>query len=129
MNSASVSDTTHGCATASEERVPLFQQNRGLSTVTQLLEEYSQGVNGGRSVKSLEEKWGRQWRHKNTDTKFYCRCVPVYKYYEALKANGKTHAQAVAHLENLRNERELSLPAFKDLCKTTDILNIEGNRE
>lgn len=105
-------------AVSTEEQPPVsFYQSKSLTTVQELIREYEHGLNGDHSVKTLEEEWGRRWREHNTVTKFYTRCKPVYDEYERLRAAGKSEAQAVKVLEDLRIQHKESLSKFKDRCK------------
>jgi hypothetical protein len=101
--------------------MPTVIQNRSLTTVKDLMDEYLSGVNGARPIKYMESTYGKKWRSSNTDTKFFCRCCSVYSQYDKLIAAGKTSSDAIELLESKRVERGETLSAFKISCKTLEL--------
>ena len=91
--------------------------NRQLASVHQIWTEYKRGLDGGPAVRELEALYGRSWRKSNTETKFFCRRLPVYAAIERLAREGMPEDQAVDILDALRVARRLTVPAFQSYIK------------
>lgn len=63
----------------------IYSLSRNISTVTQLAEEYFEGIDGGPSVMSLDTKFGNMWR-KN-DRSFYSKRMAIINKIKDLVEN------------------------------------------
>ncbi|KAG1035302.1 hypothetical protein G6F43_013253 [Rhizopus delemar] len=60
--------------------------SRSLISVTDVWREYSVGLAGNPSIKSMEEQYGADWRKvdNRTESRFFTRRLPLYKKIESL---------------------------------------------
>lgn len=97
---------------SSENEVPTYKMKRNLVTVTDLWREYSVGIGGGPSVKSLEENYNAKWRSQGskTESRFYLRRLPIFKEIEkASMEKGITCEEAAQLIEQGRIRKKYSL--------------------
>jgi hypothetical protein len=69
--------------------VPVYRMSRGVVTIAEAYAEYMDGFFPRPSVKSLEERYGNQWRLGNTETQFYSRRLPLYRVFKKLVVEKK----------------------------------------
>ena len=111
----------------------VYQLDRTLTTVPQVWQEYSVGLNGNPSVKTLESRFGRSWRLRSESTTYYNR-KKIYDYIENLIAQGIPEETAASQTEAYRKSLNCSLYAFQfhllKLNKPTnpDVITYKMNR-
>jgi hypothetical protein len=83
-----------------------YQMSRSTTSVSQLWNEWHNGLGGQRSVKSLEAEFSDKWRggSKSTESKFYNGRKLVIKLIECAVLNGSTLIDAIRDVEVRRVE-------------------------
>ncbi len=79
--------------------------SRGLSTVHQVWEEYSEGVNGQMSIMQLERQG---WKRDGQESQFYCRRNKLYKHIKQRLEDGEQVDAILADLETRRGIKSLN---------------------
>lgn len=95
--------------------VPEFGLSRAVRTVRELWEEYTVGINGQRSVQSMDEEWGPRWRRSSKEAVFYCLRKVIYEEIKRLRDevyNGSVEL-AVAALD--KRMADNSMPSLNKL--------------
>ena len=92
------------------------RMSRQLYTVHHAWKEYVEGIDGGPSIRALEEEHGTRWRMNSSDSKFFMRRKPLYDCIQILQSQGFIENDAVAYLENLKGPNR-SLRSLCDLLK------------
>jgi len=114
-NSAIILPAADIAATESEVRqMPVVSMNRSVMSVPMLWMEYSVGINGLPSIRSMEDRFQSKWRASASDRKFWSKRKDIYKKVEAMITEGMTTEEAVNTLERFRKEKEFSLVALND---------------
>ncbi|SAM09828.1 hypothetical protein [Absidia glauca] len=95
---------------SSLQQPPSYRMSRGIRTVTDLYREWNDGLAGGYSIISLEQRWGVKWRQDDKEKKFYNRrrsiIATIKKYAEEHNITMET---AVNLAEENRSRRSKSL--------------------
>jgi hypothetical protein len=79
---------------------PVYKMSRTISTVFDLWREWSSGIGGSPSVKSLEEAWGPKWRLSPTESRFFNRRKIIIDWINRQITDGKTANEAVRILDD-----------------------------
>ena len=90
-----------------------YTQYRNLTTVPQVWEEYTVGIYGQPSVRSLDLEFGSRWRTSFGARKIYESRKPIYSTVESLIHQGKTEQDAVNELETVRTRHGWSLSTLQ----------------
>lgn len=104
-------------STANSSGLPSFKMSRSLISVTDVWREYSVGLAGKPSIKSMEEQYGADWRKvdNRTESRFFTRRLPLYKKIESLSnERGISCEEAAQFLEFRRISDKLSI---NQMCK------------
>ncbi|EIE80627.1 hypothetical protein RO3G_05332 [Rhizopus delemar RA 99-880] len=91
--------------------------SRSLISVTDVWREYSVGLAGKPSIKSMEEQYGADWGKvdNRTESRFFTRRLPLYKKIESLSnERGISCEEAAQFLEFRRVSDKLSI---NQMCK------------
>ncbi|EIE88996.1 hypothetical protein RO3G_13707 [Rhizopus delemar RA 99-880] len=102
---------------ANSRGLPSFKMSRSLISVTDVWREYSVGLAGKPSIKSMEEQYGADWRKvdNRTESRFFTRRLPLYKKIESLSnERGISCEEAAQFLEFRRVSDKLSI---NQMCK------------
>ncbi|SAL97782.1 hypothetical protein [Absidia glauca] len=95
---------------SSLQQPPSYRMSRGIRTVNDLYREWNDGLAGGYSIISLEQRWGVKWRQDDKEKKFYNRrrsiIATIEKYAEEHNITMET---AVNLAEENRSRRSKSL--------------------
>ena len=91
------------------DSIHIVGQLRNLTTVNQVWEEYTTGINGQPSIKSLDELFGVRWRDPNAQRLFYHGRRKIYDYIINEINNGKSEQDAVSALESFRIQKQWEL--------------------
>ena len=90
-------------------QVKVYRPIRNLTTVGQVWDEYSNGLNGNPSIMSLERQYGPLWRNSPAIARLFASRKPLYNWISSRIIAGYTEDEAVNQLESLRNEQNWSL--------------------
>lgn len=102
--------TTANIATSASDKLklhgdskkePKFTMIKAPSSVKEIWREYTQGIDGRPSIKSLDQKFGNKWR-ANKNKKTYSRRKRMYKFILNGIKKGKSEEEMVQMLENKR---------------------------
>jgi hypothetical protein len=93
--------------------------SRNARTIEGLLQEYTHGLNGSPSIKSLDLAYGPKWRVDRTENKFYSRRKPIFDEYDRLLASGLSERDAVGQLKTTMLEVGNSLDALQKKLRST----------
>ena len=85
-----------------EPITPIYTLARNLTTVKEIWEEYTIGINGNPSVESLSRIYGARWRKSATESSYYYHRSKIYKWITSKIQNGTSGDEAIAELENRR---------------------------
>jgi hypothetical protein len=93
-----------------------YKMSRSVTTVTDLWMEWSQGVNGGTAVRSLEERHGARWRSSPSEKRFFFRRKRILDRVAAIaRENSISEREAAQLLESTRRQQKthikLAFPA------------------
>ncbi|KAG1016269.1 hypothetical protein G6F43_014473 [Rhizopus delemar] len=91
--------------------------SRSLISVTDVRREYSVGLAGKPSIKSMEEQCGADWRKldNRTESRFFTKRLPLYKKIESLSnERGISCEETAQFLEFRRISDKLSI---NQMCK------------
>ncbi|KAL1989509.1 hypothetical protein VTN49DRAFT_6706 [Thermomyces lanuginosus] len=98
-----------------------YRLSRTIKTVPELWREWTEGLNGGPSVQSLDAVYGAKWRVEQAERMFYSRRkVIIDDIFKRQKSKGGSLNAAVAEVELLRQDRNLSLNALAKVLKESD---------
>ena len=104
--------------TQNQQDMLQYKMNRNLVTVVDVWREYSVGVNGGPSIKHLEETYNTKWRtqgQNRTESRFFNRRLNIYKEVQKLSTErGITCEEAAQFLECTRIAGKMTL---NQLCE------------
>ena len=90
-----------------------YRLDPNLTTVEQVWEEYTRGINGGPSVKSLDQQYEGKWRVTEQARHLYLGRNKIYKAVKKYLAAGYSDQDAVSILENMRLAQNLPLDMFQ----------------
>ena len=106
--------------TALTQSIPLnaeynetYKLNRYLTTIPQVWEEYSRGINGNPSIRSLESRLGKKWRISENESSYYYKRKKIYDYIKQLMSHGIPEQNAVSLTEALRISQKRTLDQFE----------------
>ena len=94
--------------------INVYKQYRNLTTVNQVWEEFTVGINGNPSVLRLEELYGWNWRRNFTDQNWFYRTRNIYDLVNELRQRGVTDTVAVNVLEEIRVTNGWSLQQLEN---------------
>ena len=103
--------------------MPNYTLARKLRTIKQIWQEYSVGINGQPSVKSLEEKYGTNWRNSDNEIKLYSYRNKIYRAIQKLIAKGITEEEAIKELESIMKANNWSLSKLQKLPENHQLFN------
>lgn len=83
--------------------------SRMLTTVQQCWAEWATGVDGGPSLRDLEEQHGSLWRREQTERMFFSRRKPIYHEIQRRIDSGQQEEVALRQLEETRMRNHMSL--------------------
>lgn len=83
------------------QREPKYTMIKAPSSVREIWEEYTKGIDGRPSIKSLDQTFGNKWR-ANKNKKTYSRRKRMYKFILNGLKKGKTEKEMIELLENQR---------------------------
>jgi hypothetical protein len=95
-------------ATATGQSLPVFAALARAFTVKDVWREWKEGLAGRPAIRELEERWGSRWRPGNAVRVQFCRRKVIWDELLARTARGKSEAEAIAELEQLRAGRSLN---------------------
>ena len=104
----------------------IYKLARNLETVKQVWDEYSHGLGGNPSIKSLNFNYGHKWLNSSSEIKFYSDRNKVYKAVQNLLSNGETEQEAVSSLDKLIKDQNLTLYQFQKRLNSDGILRNES---
>ena len=93
----------------------IYKQLRNLTTVRQVWDEYTKGLNGNPSIQRLDADYKNSWRLSPSDSSFYYATTPVYNFLRNLIKKEKTEDEAVADLEAFRVYQGWNLAKLKKM--------------
>ena len=97
---------------------------RNLTTVPQVWQEYTVGIYGNPSVRSLDIEYGSKWRTSTPeDRKFDNGRKRIYNYIESSIQQGKPEQEAVNELETIRARHSWSLGTLQHYISQHDDWN------
>lgn len=101
-----------------DAEAPVYRLSRSITTVRELWQEYAVGLAGGPPVRELEVRYGKQWRRRDAEKKFFSNRKIIYDEIEARakKHNGR-YDTAVQELEAMREMNNKSLAWLMDTIK------------
>lgn len=135
-----IDDSTTHAAPGSSSRpsaqtkptVPDYKMKRDHQTITQVWEEWDQGINGGPAIKNLEKDYQNKWRTKGADRQFFSVRKRLIDYIiTTAEEEGKPVTAVVDEVEAKRDNEALSITGYikKYLSTTTTQSNQEGIAE
>ncbi|KAK7205815.1 transcriptional activator of glycolytic enzymes-domain-containing protein [Myxozyma melibiosi] len=92
--------------------------SRDVTTVPELWQEWTIGLNGGPKVRELEEKFGTRWRSSSAERKFFCLRKVILDYIHRIgEMQGISLEEAVLQVEAIRKQH-----GFNSLQRLSDFL-------
>jgi hypothetical protein len=93
-------------AAAAPPNNEFYRMSRNITTVPLLWQEWTSGINGGPSIRTLEASYGTRWRREQADRKFYADRKLIINAINDLAADGNmSEAEAVSRVEARRAGR------------------------
>ena len=89
---------------AGEKGIQLYVMSTEKTTIAQLWEEYTVGLNGGPSIKELNERHGTRWRQYQGGRQVYHNHSLVYEEIERRIKKGSNKADAVAAVQVMMDD-------------------------
>ena len=83
------------------KKEPRFTMLKAPSSVEEIWKEYTTGIDGRPSIRSLDQKFGSKWR-ANKNKKTYSRRKRMYKFILNGVNNGRSEEEMIKLLENKR---------------------------
>ena len=105
-----------------------FKMNRNITTITSAYKEWYEGINGGLSVKFVEET-RKGWRKDNRDTKYFCRRRKIIQEIDRIallrNTSGKTAAEIIVTYIKDSNQykTQSDLGALERIIRTVNVEN------
>ena len=101
----------------------IYRFNRTISTVGQVWQEYTRGLNGNPTVKDLEAEYGAKWRNSDAERNFFSGRKRIYEMVDTLIGMGQTEDEAVDKVEELRATNNWSLNRLQSSLKFYNVSN------
>lgn len=96
-------------AAAGSDVVYRHSLNKDVQTVEDVLQEWRFGFQGGPALQDLDHKWGGKWRIRSEKCHYQNRMRIVKTYRRWVLERGQTDEDAIQLLENLRQDRSVSI--------------------
>jgi hypothetical protein len=96
---------------------PVYKMSRHHDGIGSLIQEWTDGIGGGPSVRDLERAWGTSWRKDPTESKFFSRRKPIFDQYEHLLTGGHTSAMAMQSLALTKTANGGSLDSLQKFLR------------
>ncbi|KAK9473810.1 transcriptional activator of glycolytic enzymes-domain-containing protein [Dipodascopsis tothii] len=89
--------------------VPQYRMSRSTVTVQDLWKEWENGLNGGPSVRTLEETYGTGWRNHSAERKFFCLRKVIIDYVQKVASADNVDVEiAVDRVEQIRKDNQFT---------------------
>lgn len=82
--------------------------NKEVETVSEVLQEWRFGFQGGPALQDLDQRYGRGWCNKKDLTRRYRNSTIVKEFQRLVLETGQTEEQAIETLETRRDSRSLT---------------------
>jgi hypothetical protein len=88
--------------------LPQYRMSRYITSVEELWREFYHGLNGGPSIVSLEQEFGKKWHSSAADSKFFSkRKFIIEMVLSVADTNGVSTEEAIRMLDEFRGNRTL----------------------
>ncbi|OCK72698.1 hypothetical protein K432DRAFT_412001, partial [Lepidopterella palustris CBS 459.81] len=85
-----------------QQQLPLYRMSRAVKTVDRLWREWTVGLRGGPSIRSLDARWGSRWRAgRRSEIQWYSLRLEAIKEIGRIAQAGRTGEEAAMWQLNL----------------------------
>ena len=106
--------------------IPVYVLSTGKTTVDELWQEYTTGLNGGPAVRSLEEKYGNKWRSFQNGRQMWRDHSYIYDEIERRIKEGAAESVAVEAVQSMLDAHARPVDAKKKRGRQPAAANWKG---